>query len=84
MANETLTERKQFVKYLFPTHLLQLPNNKILANAELTGIDPAPRGVPRIAVNFYIDEKGSLNISAADKKTKKGHQIKILKRLPIF
>jgi hypothetical protein len=54
-------------------------NNKILANAELTGIDPAPRGVPRIAVNFYIDEKGSLNISAADKKTKKGHQIKILK-----
>ena len=54
-------------------------NNRILANAELSDIEPAPRGVPQIAVNFYIDEKGSFSISAANKKTKKGHNIKILK-----
>merc|ERR1719450_352810 len=41
----------------------------LLGKFELTGIPPAPRGVPQINVNFDIDANGILNVSAEDKTT---------------
>merc|ERR1712116_64313 len=42
-------------------------DNKLLGQFQLTGIPPAPRGVPQIEVTFDIDANGILNVSAADK-----------------
>jgi len=52
-------------------------DNKSLGRFELTGIAPAPRGVPQIEVTFDIDANGILNVSASDKATGKSQQIKI-------
>lgn len=42
-------------------------DNNLLGKFELTGIPPAPRGVPQINVIFDIDANGILNVSAEDK-----------------
>ena len=42
-------------------------DNNLLGKFELSGIPPAPRGVPQIAVSFDIDANGILNVSAEDK-----------------
>ena len=55
-------------------------DNKSLGQFELTGIDPAPRGVPKIEVSFDIDANGILNVSAKDQKTNKEKSIKITSR----
>jgi len=52
-------------------------DNKTLGRFDLTGINPAPRGVPQIEVTFDIDANGIINISAADKATGKSQEIKI-------
>lgn len=60
-----------------PTVLIQVfegersltTDNHLLGKFELTGIPPAPRGVPQIEVTFEIDANGILSISAADKGT---------------
>ncbi|MDT7933006.1 MAG: molecular chaperone DnaK [Sphingomonadaceae bacterium] len=52
-------------------------DNKLLGNFDLTGIPPAPRGVPQIEVTFDIDANGIVNVSAKDKGTGKEQQIKI-------
>lgn len=52
-------------------------DNKLLGNFDLTGIAPAPRGVPQIEVTFDIDANGIVNVSAKDKATNKEQQIKI-------
>jgi len=52
-------------------------DNNILGKFELTGIPPAPRGVPQIEVTFDIDANGILNVSAADKSTGKQNKITI-------
>ena len=52
-------------------------NNKLLGNFELTGIAPAPRGVPQIEVTFDIDANGIVNVSAKDKGTGKEQKIQI-------
>ena len=44
-------------------------DNKSLGNFELTGIAPAPRGVPQIEVTFDIDANGIVHVSAKDKGT---------------
>ena len=44
---------------------------------ELSGIPPAPRGVPQIEVTFDIDANGILNVSAVDKSTGKQNKITI-------
>merc|ERR1712223_1760703 len=49
----------------------------MLGKFELTGIPPAPRGVPQIEVTFDIDANGILNVSAADKSTGKQNKITI-------
>lgn len=42
-------------------------DNNLLGKFELSGIPPAPRGVPQITVTFDIDANGILNVSAEDK-----------------
>ena len=50
-------------------------DNKSLGRFQLTGIAPAPRGVPQIEVTFSIDRNGIVNVSATDKAT--GNEQKI-------
>src|SRR3954470_14713837 len=52
-------------------------DNKVLGTFELTGIEPAPRGVPQIEVIFDIDTNGIASISAKDKKTGREQSIVI-------
>ena len=51
--------------------------NKTLGRFELTGIPPAPRGVPQIEVTFDIDANGIVNVSAKDLGTGKSQDITI-------
>jgi len=52
-------------------------DNVLLGKFELTGIPPAPRGVPQIEVTFEIDSNGILNVGAEDKGTGKKEKITI-------
>jgi molecular chaperone DnaK len=52
-------------------------DNRTLGNFHLTGIPPAPRGVPQIEVTFDIDANGIVNVSAKDKATGKSQAITI-------
>jgi molecular chaperone DnaK len=52
-------------------------HNKMLGQFDLTGIPPAPRGVPQIEVIFDIDANGIVNVSAVDKSTGKKNNITI-------
>jgi len=52
-------------------------HNKMLGQFDLTGIPPAPRGVPQIEVIFDIDANGIVNVSAVDKGTGKKNNIQI-------
>lgn len=52
-------------------------DNNLLGKFELTGIPPAPRGVPQIEVTFDIDANGILNVTAADKSTGRENKITI-------
>jgi len=52
-------------------------DNHLLGKFELTGIPPAPRGVPQIEVTFEIDANGILQVSAEDKGTGKSEKITI-------
>lgn len=49
----------------------------LLGTFELSGIAPAPRGVPQIEVTFDVDANGILQVSAVDKATGKSHKITI-------
>jgi molecular chaperone DnaK len=51
--------------------------NKLLGQFNLTGIPPAPRGVPQVEVTFDVDANGIVNVSARDKGTGKEQQIVI-------
>lgn len=52
-------------------------DNNLLGKFELTGIPPAPRGVPQIEVTFDIDANGILNVTAIEKSTNKENKITI-------
>jgi len=52
-------------------------DNKSLGNFQLSGIDPAPRGVPQIEITFNIDANGIIKVTAVDKKTNKEANIEI-------
>ena len=63
-------------------HVLQGEREKAVANKslgrfDLTGIPPAPRGMPQIEVSFDIDANGILNVSAKDKASGKEQSIEI-------
>ena len=52
-------------------------DNNLLGTFGLTGIPPAPRGVPQIEVSFDLDANGILNVTAKDKSTGKTNSITI-------
>jgi molecular chaperone DnaK len=52
-------------------------DNKTIGKFQLTGIPPAPRGVPQVEVTFDIDANGILNVSAKDRATGKEQKIRI-------
>lgn len=52
-------------------------DNNLLGTFSLTGIPPAPRGVPKIEVTFDLDANGILNVSAKDSSTGKSEKITI-------
>ncbi|EQB54787.1 hsp70-like protein [Colletotrichum gloeosporioides Cg-14] len=52
-------------------------DNNLLGKFELTGIPPAPRGVPQIEVTFDVDANGIMNVSAVEKGTGKSNKIVI-------
>jgi len=66
-----------------PIHILQgeremAADNKTLAKFELTDIPPAPRGLPKIEVNFDIDAEGILHVSAKDLGTGREKAVKVV------
>ena len=74
----TSVDNQNFV----PIHILQgerpmAADNRSLARFELTGIPPAPRGVPKIQVTFRIDANGVVSIDAKDLGSGKTHQMNI-------
>lgn len=52
-------------------------DNNLLGTFNLTGIPPAPRGVPKIEVTFDLDANGILNVSAKEGSTGKSERITI-------
>ncbi|KAL7421923.1 Hsp70 ATPase ssc1 [Cryptotrichosporon argae] len=52
-------------------------DNKILGNFQLTGLPPAPKGVPQIQISFDIDADGIVNVSAVDKATNREQSMTI-------
>lgn len=52
-------------------------DNKLLGQFELSGIPPAPRGVPQVEVTFDIDANGILHVKAKDKASNKEQSIRI-------
>jgi len=74
----TSVDNQNFV----PIHVLQgerqmAADNRSLARFELTGIPPAPRGVPKIQVTFKIDANGVVSIEAKDLGTGRATQVKV-------
>ena len=51
--------------------------NNLLGTFDLTGIPPAPRGIPKIDVSFDVDANGILNVTAKDQSTGKSNAITI-------
>ena len=62
---------------IFEGERARTKDNNLLGKFELSGIPPAPRGVPQIEVTFDIDANGILNVSASDKTTGKSNKIVI-------
>src|SRR5204862_5389072 len=52
-------------------------DNRTIGKFQLTGIPPAPRGLPQVEVTFDIDANGILHVSAKDKATGKEQKIRI-------
>lgn len=52
-------------------------DNKLLGDFQLTGLPPAPKGVPQIQISFDIDADGIVNVSASDKATNKEQSMTI-------
>src|SRR5690606_13481856 len=52
-------------------------DNKTIGRFQLTGIPPAPRGMPQIEVTFDIDANGILHVAAKDRATSKEQKIRI-------
>ena len=52
-------------------------HNKLLGNFTLSGIPPAPKGIPQIEVSLLVDSNGILNVSAKDKATGREQSVRI-------
>ena len=66
-----------FLIQVFEGERFLTSDNNLLGKFELTGIPPAPRGVPQIEVSFEMDLNGIMIVSAADKDTGKSESITI-------
>ncbi|MEM7456326.1 MAG: molecular chaperone DnaK [Planctomycetota bacterium] len=62
---------------VFQGEMKMASSNRLLGKFDLTGIPPAPRGVPQIEVKFDIDQNGILNVSARDLGTGKEANVEI-------
>ena len=74
----TSVDNQSFV----PIHVLQgeremAQDNRSLARFELTGLPPAPRGVPKIQVTFSIDANGIMSVEARDLGTGRSHAVSV-------
>lgn len=74
----TSVDNQNFV----PIHVLQgeremAGDNRSLARFELTGIPPAPRGVPKIQVTFRVDSNGILHVEAKDLGTGRSQAMRV-------
>ena len=74
----TSVDNQNFV----PIHVLQgerqmAADNRSLARFELSGIPPAPRGLPKIQVTFKLDANGVVSVDARDLGTGRSQQIKV-------
>jgi molecular chaperone DnaK len=74
----TSVDNQSFV----PVHVLQgerkmAVDNRSLARFELTGIPPAPRGIPKIQVTFRIDADGIVSVEAKDLGTGKAQTVRV-------
>ncbi|KAJ4819709.1 Heat shock 70 kDa protein [Rhynchospora pubera] len=65
------------VRKVYEGERARTKDNNLLGKFELSGIPPAPRGVPQITVCFDIDANGILNVSAEDKTTGQKNKITI-------
>ncbi|KAG8728156.1 70-kilodalton heat shock protein, partial [Ceratobasidium sp. 423] len=63
--------------HIYEGERARIKDNNLLGKFELTGIPPAPRGVPQIEVTFFVDAMGILDVSAVDKTTGKSNRITI-------
>lgn len=73
----SLTASFCFVWQVFEGERGVTSGNNLLGKFELSGIPPAPRGVPQIEVTYDIDANGILNVSAVDKSTGRENKITI-------
>ena len=55
----------------------------LLGKFDLSGIPPAPRGVPQIEVTFDVDANGILNVSALEKGTGKTQKVRRVRRVSV-
>jgi molecular chaperone DnaK len=62
---------------VFQGERAMVADNRLLGRFNLEGIEPAPRGLPKIEVTFDIDANGILQVSAKDQKTSKEAKIRI-------
>uniref|UniRef100_H2ZI13 Uncharacterized protein n=1 Tax=Ciona savignyi TaxID=51511 RepID=H2ZI13_CIOSA len=67
--------QSKVILLVFEGERLIARDNNLLGKFELSGIPPAPRGVPQIEVKFDVDADGILNVSARDKRT--GNEITV-------
>ena len=75
----TIQNVKQSTIEVFQGERAKASGNKKLGQFELTGIEPAPRGIPQIGVTFDISSDGILSVAAENKKSGKRESIKITK-----
>ena len=79
-ANATshiISQGLHYASAVFEGERAMTKDNNLLGKFELTGIPPAPRGVPQIEVEFDVDANGILNVSAEEKSSNKKEQITI-------
>lgn len=76
-ANQTYLVRFLLTQKIVEGERAMTKDNNLLGKFDLTGIPPAPRGVPQIEVSFELDANGILKVTAGDKGTGKAESITI-------